>query len=237
MDFVVSIGFLVACIWAWRWAALRLSRKGCGWFVRHFMGSCTGLCAGILVVAFAIALGVISPEKKGLSQVVPSTASDPAVLAELKAPDVSVEKAVAVEKIKSLGISPDVYAERLNRIFKRVNSKYRVSAKGIVKGEVNDILTTRLGEYTALVATVSKLNGKVIDVTVIGTGDGTSLSGLDILMVASAALAAAAPAAEFEEVLRVLPELTDGQDRIYGNVKISAMKMKGMGVWFFASSM
>ncbi|PRW80065.1 hypothetical protein C7A12_02505 [Pseudomonas fluorescens] len=120
-------------------------------------------------------------------------------------------------------------------MLKIADMEHRVHAKQVIVGEVNDVLNISIGKHAALVAGVSKLNGQVLDVVVMGSGDGTPSSGLDIMMVASAALAAAASDVEFSEVFRGLPALIKGQDRTYGDVKLSAQQMDGMGTWFFAS--
>lgn len=229
MDFIVFVGFLAAWIGVWRWLALRMGRNGNGWFVRHLTGISAGAIAGFFVVAISLSVGIISPEKKEIEEVVLSNGSESVKSPELMTAD------VPVEPIKSLGVTPDEYADRLNKIFKSVDMKYRINTKGIVKGEVNDTLNAPIGKYAGLVLSISKVNGHVLGVTLIGAGDGSPSSGLDIMMVASAALAAAAPAVEFKEVLRGLPELIGGQDHTYGNVKLSVMKMDQMGTWFFAS--
>lgn len=235
MDFIVSIGFIVVCIGVWRWAALRLGRKGSGWFVRHFMGSCAGFFAGLLVVAFASALGIISPEEKQLAQAVPHVVSGPAVHEELKGSDSAVEQAIMAEQVKTLGITPVQYAERLNQIFKRANINHRADAQDIAKGLVNDGLKMPIGQYTSLIMVISKDTGQISGITVIGAGDGTQASGLEILMVASAALAAAAPATDFKEVFRRMPDLFGGQEFISASVKLSVMQIDELGTWFFAS--
>ena len=230
MDFIVSVWFFVVCIGVWRWLALRMGRKGRGWFVRHFMGSTLGFFAGFLFFGFAVAIGLISPEKKEAEpDVLISKTSEPVIEPEVK----QVE--APVKQIKTLGFTPDEYAKRLNKAFKSVDMSYRISAKEIVKGEVNDVLKVSIGKHAALVVSISKVNGQVLDAVVIGAGDGSPSSGLDIMMVASAALTAAAPDVEFHEVFRGLPALIKGQERTYGNVKISAKKMDAMGTWFFAA--
>lgn len=230
MDFLVLVGFVVVCIGGWRWLALRLGRKGSGWFVRHFMGSTLGFFAGFLFFGFAVAIGLISPEKKEAEpDVLISKTSEPVIAPEVK----QVE--APVKQIKTFGFTPDEYAKRLNKTFKSFDMSYHVSAKEIVKGEVNDVLNVSIGKYAALVLGISKINGEVLDVVVIGGGDGSSFSGMDIMMVASAVLTSAASDVEFQEVFRVLPALIQGQERTYGNVNISAKKMDKMGTWFFAS--
>ena len=231
MDFVVFVGFVAAWVGVWLWLARRLARTGKGWFLRHLIGSCAGAVAGLLVVSSALSVGIISSEKKeiGTEKVVQKVDPIHDVSPPVSKPDVPV-----LAK-KTLGVTPDEYADRMNEAFKAADINHRVNAKKIVKGEVNDVLNISIGKHTALVAGISKVNGQVLDVVVMGSGDGTPASGLDIMMVASAALVAAAPNVEFSEVFRGLPAMIKGQDRTYGDVKLSAKQMDGMGTWFFAS--
>lgn len=231
MDFLVAVSFVVACIWVWRVVALRLGRKDNGWFVRHFVGSSAGFFAGFCVFTLAIALGVISPEKKESAQDLPSKDYDAVALNELKEPEASD---AIVAKEKTLGVTLEVYADRMNKILKSADIKHRVSTKKIVRGSVNDSLNFRVSQFTSLVVTISKTSGEVLAVTLIGSGDGTPSSGFDVMMVASAALNAAVPAMKFEEVFTGLSGLLDGQERVHGSVKLSASKIDQMGTFFFA---
>ncbi len=148
-----------------------------------------------------------------------------------------VEKPAQLEEIvvKTIGITPKQYAERVNANLASLNKPYRVDGAAVETGEVNDILSANLGPYASLVATVSKRSGEVIDVTLIGAGDGKPLSGLDIMMMASATLAAAAPSADYKEVFKKLPSMLDGGSEVYGNVKLSVKKSEQVGTWFFAT--
>ncbi|UZE07666.1 hypothetical protein [Pseudomonas corrugata] len=231
MNILILVGFVGVWIWVWHFLARKLGRTGKGWFVRHFIGTSIGLVAGFLVVFLALSVGIISSRKKEAGTEIVAHKVDPAPVAspEISNPDVPVLPR------KTLEITPDAYANRLNEIFKSANLKHRVSAEKIVVGEVNDVLNVTIGKYAALVASVSKVNGQILDIVVTGVGDGTSSSGLEIMMIASAALVAAAPDVEFSEVFRGLPAMIKGQDRTYGNVKLSAKQMDGMGTWFFAS--
>jgi hypothetical protein len=185
----------------------------------------------LLVVVLALAVGIISPEK---TETEPEKIVQAVNPVPLVSPDVS-SPAAPVRTKKTLGVTPAEYADRLNKIFKEVKVKHRVNANQIVRGEVNDVLSIPIGDHAALVASVSKADGQVLSVTVMGSGDGTPSSGLDIMMIASAALAAAATDVEFSDVFRGLPAMIKGQERTYGDVKLSAEVMGEMGTWFFAS--
>ena len=229
MDFLVAVAFIAVWILGWRWIAQKMNRNGKGWFVRHLAGGSAGFFAGVFIVALALEVGVITSDKKQVAEVVSSNDSKILTTPELKSPPVVVEKA------KTLGITPREYIERLNKVFKNVGMNYRLDAKGVTEGEVNDGLNKTVGKHAALVISISKVNGEINDITLIGAGDGTQASGLDVMMIASAALASAAPGVDYKEVFAALPALIDGHERTYGGVKLSVMKLEGLGVWFFAS--
>jgi hypothetical protein len=190
-------------------------------------GKLTG-CGIIIVLFLGIAFGIGScmfdapRETASTAQTIPAEST---AVSQVPAP--------AEEERKSLGVSPNAYANRINALLKKLERPYRVDPAQIVKGDVNDVLNSKLGKYTTLVAIVSK-KGEIIDVTVIGGGDGTPASGLEIMMLASAALTAAAPGAEFKEVFTGLPELMNGKTMTYGDVKLSAKRSEELGNWFFA---
>lgn len=143
-------------------------------------------------------------------------------------------KQVEQVAVKTLGITPKQYAERINPIIAKLNKPYQVEGT-VEPGEVNDVFTANLGPYASLVGSVSKANGEIIDITLIGAGDGKPMSGLEIMMMASATLAAAAPTADYKEVFKRLPSMLDGTPEVYGNVKLSVKKSEQVGTWFFAT--
>lgn len=154
------------------------------------------------------------------------------------------EKAASSEKtplasekviVKTLGVTPKQYAERINSIIKKFDKPYSVDGGSVKSGDVNDVFSANIGPYTSLVASVSKENGQIQELTLIGAGDGKPLSGLEIMMMASAALAAAVPEADYKEVFKKLPSMLEGKPEIYGDVKLSVKSTDQVGTWFFAS--
>lgn len=237
MDALVILVTLGATAGAWYWLARVLGRKGRGWFIRHLAGSFAGCFAFVLVSMIAVGTGLISSEPK--EDLTATVSEEPvAPQAEASAADVADTAAaiepVAAEPVKTLGLTPEQYAARLNKLFQDADLPHRLNASNVVTGEVNDVLQTTIGKHAAIVATVSKSNGEVMSVTVIGSGDGSERSGLEIMMVATAALTASANDVEFREVFQGLPAMTKGQSRTYGNVKLSVMPMNDLGTWFIA---
>lgn len=244
MDLVVSLGFFAALILVWRWLAARMRVSGRGWFLRHLAGSSAGIVAGIVVVFLAALVGIIEPTKNAPSNSVAQSieqkspevaknnveARDAPVATTVETPP--VVKPVIVEK--NLGMPPEVYAKRINDLLQELGKPYRVNVSDITSGEVNDVLKGKLGKYAALVASVSKESGQILSVTVIGAGDGSPASGLEIMSMASIALAAATPDADYREVFKGIPKMMDGKASIYSNVKLSGKSMDQMGTWFFA---
>lgn len=222
MDVVVAFAFIA--IWAgiWWWLAKRMKGNDRNWLVRNLAGSTAGLFAGLVVVAVALELGIIQPAVDPATDVAASPAE-------------TMEQATAVTPIKTLGMTPKQYVERLNTLLNTAEQPYRVDAGSITGGDVNDVLNAPIGKHAALVASVSKGTGEILDITVIGAGDGSEASGLEIMIIASAALAAAASDVEFRDVFQGIPAMIKGEERAYGNVKLGAKRMEQLGTWFFAS--
>lgn len=238
MDALVMIAFLAVWAGAWWWLAKRMGAKGRGWFLRHLVGSTGGLFGGLVLVALCLEVGLIESAEKPKNQVAVEASPSPSIPAPVEAGPEEPPQPVAddVEQpAKTLGLQPEEYAARVNSALKELGKSDRVDASAITRGEVNDVLNAKLGPHAALIAGISKDTGEVLDLTVIGAGDGTPASGLEIMMMASAALSAAAPGSDFREVFKQLPSMMDGQPQTYGHVKISAKTMEQLGTWFFAS--
>lgn len=244
MDAFVALIALGVVVAVWVWLARTMRSKGRGWFLRHFAGSSAGLFAGLLTVVVALEAGLISPvpveeqPDQSTAAIIDATEeSDGGALADVEersAVQEAAESVPATGLAKTLGVTPLQYATRLNLLLQQADLAYQVDGRSIKTGDVNDVLQVTVGDYAGLVATVSKLNGEVMNVTVIGGGDGTERSGLEIMLVATAAFSAATSDVEFEELFKGMPAMLKGQERTYGNVKLSATSMKDMGTWFIA---
>ncbi|WP_286976853.1 hypothetical protein [Pseudomonas sp.] len=242
MDALVMVLFVVITAAVWWWLARLMSKKGRNWFLRHLTGSGLGIFAGFVFVALAIEVGVISAPQKTeptanieqSADIAPAlTAETPVAEPEPVSPPALVQPSIEAP-VKSLGMTAKEYAARLNTMLQKADRPQRIDGLNITKGDVNNVLQEKIGTYTALVATLSKTSNEVLSVTLIGTGDGSDKSGLEIMMIATAVMAAAAPTAEYSDLLTGLPEMIKGQDRTYGAVKLSVMPMNEMGTWFMA---
>lgn len=236
MDGFIGVLALGVLVFAWWSLAKKLQRNGRGWLLRHFVGSTVGSFAGLMVVVVALAVGIIEakpkPETKPASVVEAHTPEPVVTQAEVVPPAVPVTKE---KPAKTLGLTPKQYADRLNALLKKLELKHRVDSSRVVSGEINNVLNASIGKHTALVAAISKDSGEVIDVVLMGGGDGTPASGLEIMMIASAVLTAAADDVEFQEVFQGLPSMIKGQERTYGAVKLTAKTMDQLGTWFIAA--
>jgi hypothetical protein len=232
MDALVMIVALAVCAGAWWLVAKRMKANGRGWFLRNWAGSFTGVFGALVLVALSLEVGLIQPAEKPTAQT-SAEAPNPAVVeAE---PEDNVQPVALKEPAKTLGIQPADYAARVNAVLSTLGKPDRVDASAITSGEVNDVLNAKLGPYAALIAGISKETGEVQDLTVIGAGDGSPASGLEIMMMASAALSAAAPGSDFKEVFKQLPAMMEGKSQTYGQVEVSAKTMDQLGTWFFAA--
>lgn len=229
MDGLVGILALAVLAGTWWWLAKRLRQNGKGWLVRNLAGSSTGCFMGLMVVVLALEAGIIKekPPSDAPPVVEKPAEVQPVTPVATKPRDKTVQK--------TLGVTPEEYASRLNPILKKFEKSYRLDPKDIKVGEVNNTLSANLGPYASLVATVSKETGEILEITLIGAGNGSPASGLEIMSVASAALASAAPGSDFRDVFKQLPTMMEGKPEIYGNVKLSVKSTQEIGTWFFAS--
>ena len=241
-DTIVLILFFATVIGMWIWLSGRMKRNGRGWFLRHLAGASAGMFAGTMIVSIALAIGFIETkshqqvakvESASTQQEAPAKeAVEPQPVAQESSPPVET---TSVTTQKTLGLTYQSYAKRLNKVLASLDKKYKVTGAVFSEGAVNDTWQAKLGEFVAVVASVSKENGEVLEVVAIGGGDGTPASGLEVMVMASAALTAATSDVEFREVFQGLPAMVKGQDRSYGNVKLSVNATKEVGNWFIAS--
>ncbi|QYX51520.1 hypothetical protein K3F44_18185 [Pseudomonas sp. S07E 245] len=220
MDNLVGVLCLAVGVGTWWWLAGRMKKRGRGWLTRQVAGSFACCFMAIFVAALAVSTGIV--ESKSAEQA--NAASAP-----------EQKNVVAKVEIKTLRMTPDTYAQRINQLLEKYEKPYRVDPSEITEGEVQNILKANLGPYASLVAGVSKETGELVDVTLIGAGDGKPMSGLEIMLIASAALSAATPDADSRDIFKKLPELLKGNDQTYGQVKLSVKSTDMMGTWFMAA--
>lgn len=220
MDDLIGVLCLGVGAGTWWWLAGRMKKNGSGWLSRLIAGSFAGCFMTVVAAGIAVSTGVV--ESKSPERAKASSAAEQKVTP-------------AVVKVKTLGMTPAVYAERMNQLLEKYEKPYRVDPTDITTGDVQDILKNNLGPYASLVAAVSKETGELVDVTLVGAGDGKPMSGLEIMLIASAALAAAAPDADYREVFKKLPEMIKGNSQTYGRVELSVKSTDMMGTWFIAA--
>lgn len=220
MDNLVGVLCLGVGAGTWWWLAGRMKKRGSGWLTRQVAGSFACCFMAIVVAGIAVSTGVVKSKTPE----------------QARATSVAEQKPVAAKvEVKTLRMTPAAYAARINPLLEKFEKPYRVDPTEVTKGEVQDILKTNLGPYASLVAAVSKETGELVDVTLIGAGDGKPMSGLEIMLIASAALAAAAPDADHRDVFKKLPDMLKGSTETYGQVKLSVKPTDMMGTWFMAA--
>lgn len=220
MDGLIGVLCLGVGAGTWWWLAARMKKRGRGWLTRQVAGSFAGCFMVVVAAAIAASIGVVENRTSEHEKV---------AVAE-------VRKAAPVKsEIKTLQMTPSDYADRINSLLEKYQKPYRVDPTDISVGEVQDVLKANLGPYASLIGAVSKDTGELVDVTLVGAGNGTPASGIEVMFIACAALAAAAPEADHREVFRKLPALMDGEKLTYGRVKLSVKSTEIMGNWFMAA--
>jgi len=220
-DLLVLVLFAGPLAGAWAWLGGRMKRAGHNWILRNIAGGSLGVVVGIVVVALAQAIGIVS-------EPVPQNDTAQASMA------VSQPEKPAQAARKSLGMTQKQYAGRLKEVLASLNQGYRITKEDIQSGPVNDSWKANVGPYVSVLASLSK-SGEVLEVVAIGSGDGTPASGVEVLMLGGAAMTAATRNVGYDEVLKGVSAMVDGQVRSYGNVKLSIQTSKEFGNFFMAT--
>ena len=220
MDDLVGVLCLGVGVATWWWLAGRMKKRGSGWLTRQVAGSFACCFMAVVIAGIAVSSGMVE-----------SKASDQA-----GAP-VATDKEAAQEgsEAKSLHMTPAIYADRINPLLEQFEKPYRVNPAEITVGDVQNVVKANLGPFASLILTVSKDTGDIVDVMLIGVGDGTPSSGVEIMLIGTAALAAAAPQANHRDVFKKLPEMMKGSKETYGQVELSIKSTDQIGTWFMAT--
>ncbi|MBD8682832.1 hypothetical protein [Pseudomonas sp. CFBP 13719] len=229
MDFVVFLAALI--VWGVVWVQLyrMYRRRAWGWVVSQLVSGTLGTVAAFFVVV--LALGLINAPPAGE---VEDVSMPPVVEAISEGTRSELPPASTPPASKTFGFNDERYLERLEQALKTVDHTRPVEARPVKEGEVNNSRSIVLSPVVSITLGLDKHTGNVNAVTVIGVGNGTDASGIEILIQASAALSAAVPDASVGEVMKHMPSLLGGKPVRFGNVRLSTMKMEALGTWFLA---
>ncbi len=135
------------------------------------------------------------------------------------------------------------YQKNFNRIMHQVGLDFRANLRLEKHADGIDIFQTILNDHLMVMVTVDKKSGKLTNVMMYGTGDGSSDSAVHLMSVAIAALTSAFPNGQTKvigpEVVSLMGEYNDGDKnpatRIFNGVKLSHIRDKSVGAIFSAS--
>ncbi|MDV5387702.1 hypothetical protein [Pseudomonas juntendi] len=220
MDDLVGVLCLGVGVATWWWLAGRMKKRGSGWLTRQVAGSFACCFMVVAIAGIAVSTGVV--DSKTPRQARTSVEAEP-------------ELTPQASEVKSLQMTPPVYAARINALLEQFEKPYRVNPAEISTGDVTNVLKAELGPFASLILTVAKDTGDIVDVMLIGVGDGSPSSGVEIMPIGTAALSAAAPEANHRNLFKRLPEMMRGISETYGQVESSIKSTDQMGTWFMAA--
>ncbi len=107
----------------------------------------------------------------------------------------------------SLDMTLEVFQQRFNDAAAGVDANFSINNLEIEKGEVQDSFHTMLTDNIGLLGTVNKADGTVRDVMIMGQGDGSLQSGVDIIIAIGTIIATVHPEFTPEKRGQVLTDL------------------------------
>lgn len=94
----------------------------------------------------------------------------------------TADEKVADEVPGSLGMTPEKFKQEFNRAAKELEFPYRINKITVKNGSVQDVFQYMFTDHLGLTASVNKKDGTVRDVLILGQGDGSLKSGVDIIL-------------------------------------------------------
>lgn len=107
----------------------------------------------------------------------------------------------------TLGFTPSEFKNRFNQAATEFKTELRISNLKVEPGSVQDTFQCQFTNSLGLVGSVNKADGSVRDIMIIGQGDGTAKSGMDIIMSMGILIAAANPELSANERGNILRDL------------------------------
>jgi hypothetical protein len=250
-EFILLLIAIAIWVGVWRLAAKRWRRKGWGSFISHLSAGTAGFALSTIFLVVVLPEGKTkSADPAGVASDAPAATDKPATSTESTVETASKQTAsepsvqaetLDVSSSANLDLSLDEYQTRFNRILKSLDMPFRAKLR-VDPGQKNDVAKASLNDHLVLIGRVDKKTGKLKDIMLTGSGDGTAKSGANIMIVAVATLAAATPNGSTKtvgpEVLELMKDFDEESgnsvSRIFNGVKFSHMRSKLIGTLFSA---
>ncbi|GIM45921.1 hypothetical protein DNHGIG_14700 [Collibacillus ludicampi] len=155
------------------------------------------------------------------------------------------EKNDAEKTAYSIGMNPEQFKVSFNQQAQAFGASFRINSLEIDEGPVQNSFKYMLNDHLGLVGSINKKDGSIRDVMLLGQGDGTLKSGLDILGGMGALIAATNPSLPPEERGQILKDLgiTKGADlsnvdksTVRNGLKYTLSSSKDIGIMFGVSN-
>lgn len=243
---LILLTALVIFAIAWLVIVRYFRNKGKTATVSHLSGFFVGV---VLSVMFLVAAAIIDGPTPAaeVSSTSPSPAPNAAPSgARSNAPSSSRTVEPSVEETSTpeatLDITVDQYKKNFDRIMKEADAPFRANFRTKSHSGSSDVVAATLNDHLVILLTINSKSKKITSVLLSGTGDGTTKSGADIIVVAVAALASVFPDGKSEQVgptvIDLMQEYKVGDDEpashVVNGVKLAHMRSKETGVLFSA---
>jgi hypothetical protein len=191
-----------------------------------------------IIIGSVIGLGILGaflPDEKKAEPTVKSeaksTPDESATLAE------NLPAEVSASESKALFATTDNFQTAFNDFCSESNFGYHIDDINVADGDVQNTFQLMMTKNVGLIGTVNKTDGSVKEITMIGTGDGTAQSGLEIMQGILCIIASADPSllpAERGQLMKDLGIMDKKKD--IHNLKASK-DINGVHYWINSSEL
>ncbi|WP_035300877.1 hypothetical protein [Brevibacillus thermoruber] len=145
----------------------------------------------------------------------------------------------------TIGMNPEQFKAAFNKASKEFNSDLKINTIKVEEGPVQNSFQVNLTKNLSMVGVVNKKDGSVRSVTMIGVGDGSVKSGVDIILGMGILITATNPEISADDRGKVMEELKligdDSVDildldtkTIRNGIRYTVKSSRELGIWFTA---
>jgi len=157
-------------------------------------------------------------------------------------PKVENTAPAAPASVKTFDMKPQDFVSRFNAVVGGLGDKRRLSPMTMKSGSVNDVGQTFFGEHSGFTVASDKASGKVLDISLLGTPNGTNESSHTILMAMGGLVMTVNPELDKAGRSALLRDLglTQGSfpeksEAVRGGVRYTFLKLQDMGLMLIAA--
>lgn len=196
------------------------------------------------IISFAISAALMPEKNSGVESNKNGETESKSFVQATSAMDNNKNKVESTQQ-KSLGLTPEEFRQSFNSIIGQIDTDWKMAELDIEKGEVNDTFKRILSKQIAIIGTVNKTDGLLLEIMVIASGSSDPLDNIktvSVLLAVSQSVNKNIPKEKNSKVVSdmvqtAIKNIKTGEaiEKTVGNLKYTASASELFGLMFSIS--